>query len=431
MNVKYILNDIILAPSKTNNLYKDKMKKISVIVLLAVLASSGIAQQKVNTKFGKGLYNVVAEDSSWSMKFAMRFQSLYIGEWNVNDSTGVSGGTSQFLMRRSRLKFGGFIVNPNIVYKAEFGLSNKDLGKVDSRNNMAPRMILDAVIKWKFHKNFTLWAGQTKLPGNRERVVSSANMQLVDRSLLNKRFNIDRDMGFQLRHNFTIGENFVVRDMISCSQGEGRNLVQDNLGGYQWTSRIELLPFGKFQSKGDYSCGDLKREDKPKLSIAATYDFNDRAVKDRSNQGSYMEYVDKWGNEGYFMTNIHTIFVDAMFKYKGFSVMAEYADRQADDAIQTVYGSDSTLYTGSVYTGSGLNLQAGYLLKNNWEFAGRFTQINPGATTGKDSHSQYTFGISKYVAGHKLKIQSDVSYMTTEGSDNRDLMYRLQFDLHF
>ena len=67
--------------------------------------------------------------------------------------------------------------------------------------------------------------------------------------------------------------------MISCSQGEGRNLVQDNLGGYQWTSRIELLPFGKFQSKGDYSCGDLKREDKPKLSIAATYDFNDRAVK--------------------------------------------------------------------------------------------------------------------------------------------------------
>ena len=85
--------------------------------------------------------------------------------------------------------------------------------------------------------------------------------------------------------------------------------------------------------------------------------------------------------------------------------------------FKRVYDADSTLYTGSVYTGTGLNLQAGYLLKNNWEFAGRFTQINPGATTGKDVHSQYTFGISKYVAGHKLKVQTDVSYMTTEGSD--------------
>ena len=46
-------------------------------------------------------------------------------------------------------------------------------------------------------------------------------------------------------------------------------------------------------------------------------------------------------------------------------------------------------------------------------------------------HAQYTFGISKYVVGHKLKVQTDVSYMTTEGSDNSDLMYRLQFDLHF
>ena len=86
------------------------MKKNSVVILLTILASVAFAQEKVNTKFGKGLYNVIAEDSSWSMKFAMRFQSLYIGEWNVNESDGISGGTSQFLMRRSRLKFGGFIV---------------------------------------------------------------------------------------------------------------------------------------------------------------------------------------------------------------------------------------------------------------------------------------------------------------------------------
>lgn len=407
------------------------LKKINTIVLFLTLSLFGFSQEKVNTKFGKGLLNVIAEDSSWSMKMAIRFQSLYAGEWNVNDSAGIGPGSSEFLIRRARLKFGGFVHSPKIQYKIELGLSNKDLGKVDSRTNEAPRMILDAVIKWNFYKNLTLWGGQTKLPGNRERVISSANLQFVDRSLLNSRFNIDRDMGFQLRNHHIIGQNFIIREMISCAQGEGRNLVQDNLGGYQWTGRVEFLPFGKFKSKGDYKGGDTKREGKPKLSIAASYDYNDRAVKDRSNQGSYMQYVDKWGNEGYFMANVNTIFVDAMFKYKGFSIMAEYADRQSDKELQEILGADSVVYSGKVYTGNGLNFQLGYVMKNNWEFASRYTQINPAATAGKDSHTQYTFAVSKYVVGHNLKVQTDVSYMTTEGSDDSDLMYRLQFDLHF
>ena len=89
-----------------------------------------------------------------------------------------------------------------LKYKLELGLSNKDIGGISEFTNNAPRYILDAVIKWNFHENLVLWIGQTKLPGNRGRVISSANLQLVDRSLLNKRFNIDRDMGVQLRHHF-------------------------------------------------------------------------------------------------------------------------------------------------------------------------------------------------------------------------------------
>ena len=228
------------------------MKKIKLLLALVALSTTVFAQDVTNNKFGKGLYNVIAKDSSYSMKFAFRIQSLYTGEWNVNDTDGVSAGGSRFLVRRSRLKFGGFAFSPKLKYKLELGLSNKDLGKVDDRNNNAPKMILDAVVKWNLYKNFTLWAGQTKLPGNRERVVSSANLQLVDRSKLNSNFNIDRDMGAQLRHHFKLGKNFTVREMVSVSQGEGRNVVQDNLGGYQYTSRLEILPFGKFESKGDY-----------------------------------------------------------------------------------------------------------------------------------------------------------------------------------
>jgi len=401
------------------------MNNFNLLLIALGFSALMFGQEVVNNSFGNGFYNVIAADSSYSMKLAARMQSLYIADWDVNDADGIHNGNSQFLIRRARLKFGGFVLNPKVKYKLELGLSNKDLGKVDSRNNEAPKMILDAVIKWNFYKNFTLWAGQTKLPGNRERVVSSANLQLVDRSLLNKLFNIDRDMGVQLRHHFTLGKNFIVKESIAMSQGEGRNVVQDNLGGYQWTGRIEVLPFGKFKGKGDYTGGALKREETPKLAIGATYDCNN-AVKDKSNQGDYMIIVDSL--DLYHQTNVNTVFVDAMFKYQGFSLMAEYAYRGAVDPIAFDEHGGELI----VQVGNGLNLMSGYLFENNWEITGRYTSIELDKNiTGKDLETQYTMGVSKYFKGHKLKIQSDISYLTIANDPNGRLMYRMQFDVHF
>ncbi|MEJ6736111.1 MAG: porin [Flavobacteriales bacterium] len=407
------------------------MKKFNLLLILAILTIASVAQDTTDNKFGKGFYNVVARDGSYSMKFAARFQSLYIGEWNVNDTKGVGAGSSQFLLRRARLKFGGFAFSPKVVYKIELGLTNRDISGASSHTKGAPRVILDAVVKWNFYKNFTLWAGQTKLPGNRERVISSANLQLVDRSKLNSNFNIDRDMGAQLRHHFKLGKNFTVREMFSVSQGEGRNITDKNLGGYQYTSRIEILPFGKFSSKGDYVGGDIKREEKPKLAIGGTYDLHDRAVKNKSNQGSYMERFDNTGDfDGYFETDITTIFADMMFKYKGFSLMGEYAVRTAEK--DSVVNANGTKTGDVVAVGSGMNFQMGYLFKKNWEVAGRYTLTEwDKVVTGKEAQTQYTLGVSKYFKGHKLKVQSDITYSETEGSLDNGLIYRLQFDLHF
>ncbi|MDF1868465.1 MAG: porin, partial [Saprospiraceae bacterium] len=113
----------------------------------------------------------------------------------------------------------------------------------------APKIILGAVVKWKFHKIFTLWAGQTKLPGNRQRVVSSQAMQLVDRSVVNSIFNIDRDIGVHLRGKFKSGK-VVVKPIVALSMGEGRNVTSQNIGGLNYTGRLEVLPFGEFASKG-------------------------------------------------------------------------------------------------------------------------------------------------------------------------------------
>lgn len=409
------------------------MKKQLLFLLLISLVGSANAQRSIEAPFGKGLYNVISADSSWSMKFGLRFQSLYSGESILNDTAGITDNSSEFLIRRARLKFDGFAFSPKLKYKVELGLSNKDLGKVSSNSGNAPNMILDAVIMWNFYQNFEIWAGQTKLPGNRERVVSSANMQFVDRSMLNSMFNIDRDMGIQLRHHAKIGKNFYINEAVAISQGEGRNVVQDNLGGFQYTGRVEVMPLGKFQSKGDYVMGAIKREESPKLSIGATYDYNHKAVKTRSNMGSYMMYdSDLDGSEdSYLHSNISTLFIDMMVKYKGVSFMAEYAMRDADNATPQVMLADSSIASSTVEIGTGMNFCLGYMFKNNWEVAGRYTSTTPDAAIGGNMKTQYTLGVSKYIVGHALKVQGDVSYLDTAGSTNKTLMYRLQFDLHF
>ena len=390
---------------------------------IALFLCMNISSQESNApKFGKGLFNLIGKDSSFSMNVSARMQMLGTSNWDLNN--GLSNPSSSLLVRRARLKFSGFAYSPKLKYKLELGLSNRDIGKASSFTNEAPKYILDAVVKWNFSGNFVLWFGQTKLPGNRERVISSGDLQQVDRSLLNSRFNIDRDMGFQLRHHFNLTDTFIVKEMFAVSQGEGRNITTGNLGGHQYTSRVELLPFGKFASKGDYRGSDLKFEPTPKLAMGFTYDFNNDAVKNRSNQGSYMT-----NDTGFYSTNISTVFVDAMYKHKGFSVMAEYAYRDAEDAFAK--NSDGTLTGDVVQVGNALNLQTGYLLSKTLEISGRYTNIDwDSDITGKGAENQYTLGLSKYVVGHKLKVQTDVSYLDLASKTNQ-FMYRLQVDIHF
>ena len=397
------------------------MNKASIKISLFFLLISFTVHSQVfkDKEFGKGMINYTAKDSSWSVKFAPRIQILSSTNWKYENNEFGKANTN-FLIRRARLKFSGFVLSPKFKYKIELGLSNRDIAGASIYTGNAPRIILDAVVKWNFYKNFVLWAGQTKLPGNRERVISSANLQLVDRSLLNATFNIDRDLGIQLRHHINITDTFIVREIISISQGEGRNVVTGNLGGYQYTGRLEFLPFGKFKNNGDYIGSSLEREPKPKLAVGISYDFNNNAVRNKSNRGIYME-----NDIGFYETNINTLFVDAMLKHKGFSLMAEYSTRGADDPIAK--NSDGTETGIVVPEGYGVNLQAGYLFPKNWELTGRFSTID---MKENDVSNQYTLGVSKYIIGQKLKIQSDISYLTIADITN-ELLFRLQLEVHF
>ena len=383
------------------------MKSILLILSAGslLLCHSAIKAQSITkNSFGKGI-KILAEDSSFYMKFSTRIQNRFDGTYQKNATNEF---TDKVYLRRARLKFDGWAFSPKVKYKMEF--------------NVISGSVLDAVVKWNFAKNTELWVGQTKLPGNRERVISSQKLQFVDRSLLNSRLNIDRDKGLQLRHHFKVGE-MVIREAISLSHGEGRNVKDDNIG-HDYTGRIEFLPFGNFASKGDYFSSDLKREKTPKLAIGVTYDYNNNAIRSGGQLGSYL-------NDS---RDLSTLFADFMFKYNGLSVMGGYGDKTvANDISPMVFTleDDQTLSSASFYTGTAINIQAGYLLKSNWEISSRYTSVSPESETGNPELTEYTLGLSKYVVGHSLKVQSDVSLHQEEGVSDDKIIVRIQVEISF
>lgn len=364
------------------------------------------SQDMSNNQFSKGL-RILAKDSSFYLKAGIRFQTLYNGELNLE----TDEYDDNIMTRRYRLKFDGFAYNPRLIYKLELGISNRDNAS-STVGNTAASIILDAVLKYKFAPGWEVWLGQTKLPGNRERVISSQNLQFVDRSQLNSKYTIDRGTGIQLRHKQSFGK-MVVKEAGSISMGEGRNFTDDNIGGYEVTGRVEFLPFGEFEGKGDYVAADLKREKTPKLAIGFTYDQNNNTTREAGFKGDFL--IDPRDQQTYF--------IDAMFKYNGFSTMFEYADKRTDESPLL---SDGTYYQ----TGSGVNIQAGYLFPNNVEIAARYTGIKPEANLWNDDYSETTIGLSKYIVGHHLKMQTDVTYIDHDIKDDV-FRYRFQVELAF
>lgn len=396
--------------------------KIFIIGIL--LFSTSVFSQEEGL-FKKGLV-YQNEDNTLKMKFGLRIQSLFstnFRDFEVLDDPALI--SSEFGIRRGRLKFDGFVGNPKWEYKVELALGNRNLGDISEFNNMGARLVLDAVVKYHFTKKYSLWVGQTKLPGNRERVVSSQKLQFVDRNIANSRFNLDRDQGIQFRAKESFGKT-KFNWALAISMGEGRNITAENQGGFEYTARAEWLPFGAFSGKGDYVESDIEHEKTPKLSIGASYDYNVGAARVRSNQGNWL--YDSLGNVA--EADLSTFIADFMFKYNGWSATGEYFYRNTENPLVLDWNGS---VLGAYYIGQGLSTQVGYLFRSNWELAGRFSYVTPDVQSdSRGNYQQYTLGVSKYIYGHTVKVQSDVSYMHYDNVAEADpLMFRLQLEVGF
>lgn len=363
----------------------------------------------VTTKKEKGI-EVLQKDSLFSLRFQFRMQNRagYMSE-STEDFTPES---FEFRVRRLRMAMRGFVASPKITYYVQLSFSRGDMdweSTKPSTVNTSVNVVRDAIVYYEPLKNLKLGLGQTKLPGNRQRVTSSGNLQFADRSIVNSIFTIDRDFGF-----FATYDANYFRIKGAMTSGEGRNSVKSDKG-LNYTGRIEVLPFGKFTGDNEDWEGDLARETKPKLCIAGTYNFNANAVRSGGTLGDDL----------YAPVNLTTFQADILFKYKGFALLQEYSNRTADNEI-TVKSDDPTKIK-TVYTGFGSLTQMSYIFKNNIEIAARYAMVtplkalydNPDYTSLNEKRQEHIqLGVTKYIYGHRLKLQGNLLYHITKDLKN-------------
>lgn len=346
----------------------------------------------------------MSPDSLFLLNIRFRMQNRVgietksVSDWDPEDIEGR--------VRRLRLRFDGYVYNPKLTYVLQLSFSR---GDIDYEDSGFPNIIRDAMVIYNFNKHFALGIGQTKLPGNRQRVNSSGDLQLPDRSIVNSEFNIDRDFGVQLYYRNAIqGFNYVIRGAVSS--GDGRNF--NNAGtssttssdiavnGLCYTGRVELLPFGEFTNNGDYFEGDLSREPEPKLSIGGGFSNNENAKRSGGQLGKYL----------YEARDIETTMFDLLYKHNGWAFAGEFLRRYARDPV--TQNPDNPAEEQHVYAGHGQNYQASYLFRSNYEIVTRYSAVRPDHDIQvlEPKLEQYTLGGTKYLRGHRVKLQTEFTY---------------------
>lgn len=403
------------------------MKKGIFLLFLFSISILNAQEVKVTTKdndlkldalpyysFGKGL-GITSPDSLFQLNIRFRMQNRVTF---IQDEDSVAAYSGE--IRRLRLRFDGYVGNPKFLYVIQLSFAPGDVGEAQDGENI--NIIRDAAVFYRPNKHWTFLFGQTKLPGNRQRVNSSGALQLTDRSINNARFTIDRDFGFQAYYLNEIKDKFSYNIKTAVSTGEGRNWTKSADNGVAFTGKIELMPFGSFKKDGTNFEGDIAREEKPKLLVSGAFHQNNLA---RRTQGQL-------GEDLFEQKTMKSVLLDAMLKYNGWSLMSSYMSRTANDPV--AFNPENNTQFNYVPVGSGMDYQLSYVFPTNYEIIGRFsTQNMHNNIKALTPYSkQFTLGVTKYLWEHAFKLQGEVTLSDLDyfdGSNKQNWYVRFQVEI--
>lgn len=366
------------------------MKFKLLLVLWSFFCINCIAQTPIDTLRPR-VYQGVSfkQDSILLVNLHFRIQSRfgYISQ-NLQN---VTPGIFDLGIRRARLFFDGHVFSKKWTYLLQINFSKRDL---DEDNTGVNHILRDAMLWYEAWKGMKIGLGQGKLPGNRQRIISSGALEFTDRSIVNNAFQLDRDAGLFAYQSLMIGK-VGLNIKTALTSGEGRNAGITNKG-LASTGRIEILPFGNFTDNNDIVEADIEVEKKPKLCIAAVAHYNDLATKTLGTTGNLLTTP----------RYLHAYMADLLFKYNGFSLSSEYLYRGVNNPFMNFNKS------GYFMCGDGLNTQMSYCFENNTNVAFRYaiTRPNQKLVNLVPHLKQYGMCVSKFINEHKLKVQAEIQF---------------------
>ncbi len=387
---------------------------LAIALLSAALPTAAQTEpdKTLKAEFRDGI--TISKDTLFKLNLRFRMQNR-LGLTTVSGDD-ISTDKTDFRVRRARIRLEGYVINPRLRYLFHLGFS-----KADMDLQPVPQIIRDAMVYYDLTPALTVGMGQQKLPGNRQQVVSSGNLQFPDRSLANSLFTIERDYGAFATWTLPSGDMvWVAKGAITSGNGRNASVGDDGLA---YTGRLEWLPFGKFTDKGDYVEGDLAREQHVKVSIGGSYCNNVHAVRTGGQVGRDL----------FAPRTINTASLDALLKYQGWAWSTELYQR---DCLGTVVETSTAGESRYVYEGSGLNTQLSKFVAKRTEIETRYTNVAPWSAIENIELNveEAWLGCTYYLAGHRIKFQGAAGYHWTEGVaalDHKGNFWNLWFQTEF
>ncbi len=389
-------------------------------------------QLPVRATHGNNGFRLETRDGNFRTELQWRAQMRYTDPYRSDPrqlSDFASNEQSNFEARRLRMKIGGHGFQPWIQYYFEVDLMpSRD---VDDPSEASSARVID----WRIDLAKWDWGGirigQWKVDLNRERVDSSGRQQFVERSIANRVFTIDRQIGVQLRGHLFQDTAADMRYYAGVFNGEGRgvNNADDNL---MYMARIQWNFLGRDLS---WRQTDVEFTELPtgSLAIAGMTHTGSCTRWSSSGCGSLDGFTSpaKAASDQY---DIRQVVQEFAFKYRGFSAQQELHRKQIHDRLS---GTRSELTGGY--------LQAGYFFHNLFpaipaplELAARYAYVDePNAVIRgfENERREFTLGANWFFAGHNSKLTLDYSHLTLDdayqGQDEGDNRLRFQLDVSF
>ena len=398
------------------------------------------SESYLKVKYSYPGFQLTTADGLFSTKLVWRAQLRYTNP-NRSDPRDVDAFTtdedaSNFEARRVRMKIGGHGYKKWIKYYFEIELQpSRDIvsssgSAVDPESSSA--RVIDYRITVQPIDEIGFRVGQWKINYNRERVDSSGRQTFVERSIVNRVFTVDRQIGAMLQGRLFKETLADIRYYAGVFNGEGRS-VNNPTNDMMYMGRLQWNFLGRDLK---WQQSDVSNHEKPTGQLAFAYATNNGRCTRWSSSGC-------GNNSGFTSPESATIaqfkrdqwVQEFAFKYKGLAIQQEFHQMEIEDKSTMLTHDFQGMYAQIGYTNHGL-ISA---LPEGLELALRYAYVieSLGGTdnVNRNRRQEYTVGANWFLAGHNNKLTVDYSYLTLKDfatmmdySDNR---VRLQWDISF